>query len=457
MLSLDGDEEIVRPVGAHDPAGRRSFGPRQIVGILLVLALGGGFGTGAYFLSDFNTRDLIGFLDVGDPEGPALKLRIPGQGDEAAKAPSELLTPPKAAGGESAPTAPPGAETPPGSAKPATNANAGAKPVAETKPSPETAATATPGPGSAGPASPGAEVSAPPPAATAIMVPEQPTPRPAAKPPAYADLPARTDLRPLAAAPIKELQHESKGGTLPVVAADGRQAWKLYGRPFDAPAGTARVAVVVTDLGLDRAATEAAIGRLAPEVSLAFSPYAIDLPKWLKKARDAGHEVLIALPTEAPIGRGRDPGPLALLTALPPQDNVGRLETMLASMPVVVGVATGEAAFTTQPQAAPIMAALLQRGLLFVGAGAHGARSPAAAAISQVVDQDPYRDAIDARLEAGLAAAKAQGSAVLLASARPVTFERLTAWLAALPGKGAVAAPVSAVVAAPGKGGSGRS
>ena len=458
MLSLGGDEDYTRPVGAGTPTGRRGFGLRQIISAVLVLGLGGALGTGAYFLSDFDARELIGFLDVGDPEGPHLKLPLPGHGDTGeakgsgeAKAGGELLTPPKA-GNEAAPMA---------EAKP----TAEAKPAATTKPHAETPATEAPAkeamsaesaPAAKIPAATAEPTESAPgqvaPSQIAVAVPTQPTPRPAAKPPAFADLPARADLKPLAAAPLKDLQHDSHNGPLPVVSADGRQAWKLYGRPFQAPAGAARVAVVVTDLGLDQSATEAAISRLPPDVSLAFSPYAQDLAKWLKKARDAGHEVLITLPSEPSNPQSRDPGPLALLGALPPQDNVGRLETMLISMPVVVGIAvTPDSAFATTAQMAPIMAALLQRGLLYVGPGAHGPRSPAAASVTEIIDRDPYRDAIDARLDAGLASAKAQGSAVLLASARPVTFERLAAFLAGLSAKGAVAAPVSAVVGVPGR------
>jgi len=452
MLSLGGDDEYERPVGAKDSTGRRSIGLRQIVSLLLVLLLGGALGTAAYFLSDVDARDLIGFLDVGDPQGPKLKLRIPGQDEGEAKPPGDLLTPPKT-GADQAPATP-----------------APAKPAAEAKApdahAPDAHAPALPPPTvAAPPADPHAPpvpaaapkpvvqaADAPPsaPTAVAIEVPAQPTPRPAAKPPAYADLPTRNDLKPLAAAPLKELQHDGKDGPLPVVAADGRQAWKLYGRPFNAAAGTARVAVVVTELGLDRAATEAAIGRLPPEVSLAFSPYAVDLPMWVKKARAAGHEVLIALPAEA-AGIARDTGPLGLMTGLPPEENVAHLEIMLTRLPPAVGVVAANAGFAGSPQAAPVLAALLQRGLLYVGPGSRGPRSPASAVIAQAVDQDPYRDAIDARLEAGLATAKAQGAAVLLAAPRPVTFDRLANFLSGLSARGASAAPVSAVVGPPGK------
>ena len=57
---------------------------------MLVLGLGGALGTGAYFLSDFDTRDLIAYLDVGDPQGPHLKLQMPGHGDGEAKGDAAL-------------------------------------------------------------------------------------------------------------------------------------------------------------------------------------------------------------------------------------------------------------------------------------------------------------------------------------------------------------------------------
>ena len=47
------------------------------------------------------------------------------------------------------------------------------------------------------------------------------------------------------------------------------------------------------DLGLSRAATEAAIAKLPPSVTLAFSPYARNLKTWPERAKGAGHEVLV--------------------------------------------------------------------------------------------------------------------------------------------------------------------
>jgi polysaccharide deacetylase 2 family uncharacterized protein YibQ len=406
------DDDIVRPVGAEAPAGRSLFGLRQVIGIAVVLALGGGLGTGAYFLSSIEMRDVIGLFDVAD-QGPRLSMQMP----EAGSAPKEegggLLKPPQAAGGE-APAAP---KEP--------------SPLKDTPPEPEPAA----------PAAPAAAPPAAPERVAAVTVPEMPTPRPVDRPPTFASLPLQQQSPPLPEAPIRELLGEGK---LPVVAADGRQPWKVYARPFEAPKGKAKVAVVVVGLGLDQAATEAAIVRLAPEVSLAFSPYASDLPKWIKKARDAGHEALISLPVEAG-SVARDLGPAGLSSAATPEENVGRLEYMLGAAPGVVGVVAPGSSFAGSPAAAGVLAQLFRRGLLYVGDGVGGGRVPHAAAIAQVADQDPWRDAIDARLALALATARSQGSAVVVAGATPVAFDRLVAWMATLD-SAVVAAPVSALV-----------
>ncbi len=445
------DEDYMRPVGLGAPTGRSPFGFRQMATLGLVLVLGGGLGTGAYFLSHVDARDIIGLLDVADPQRPRLAIPLPGR--SGGRGSAELLTPPHAGGEdpgiiddsppEIAPLLPPAAAAPKVAAPVA-------DPVAIRLPPPaaETAAVVPPLPAAPLTASPSTATIK----AVAAKIPALPTPRGADQPPTYAAMPARADAKGLVVGPLKELLRDSPHGMLPVVAADGRQPWRVYARPFDGTNAAPRVAVVITDLGLDRAATEAAITRLPPDVSLAFSPYATDVAAWIKKARAAGHEALVMLPVEPPDYPARDPGPLGLLVAATQDDNIARLETLLARSPATIGVAARPGSHMIgSPQMNPVLATLLQRGLLYVGEGARGNRIPPATTITMVIDQDPWRDAIDARLAAALDAAKGQGGAVLLASAKPVTLDRLALWLADLPGKGFAPAPVSALVKAPGK------
>jgi uncharacterized protein len=74
------------------------------------------------------------------------------------------------------------------------------------------------------------------------------------------------------------------------------------------------VAIVLDDLGLDRARTAAAI-RLPGPVTLSFMTYASDLAEQTEAAHRAGHELLLHVPMEA-VDHHEDPGPHALYTAL---------------------------------------------------------------------------------------------------------------------------------------------
>jgi hypothetical protein len=211
-----------------------------------------------------------------------------------------------------------------------------------------------------------------------------------------------------------------------------------------------RIAVVVTDLGLSREATEAAISKLPPEVDLAFSPYAGNLDAWVKRAREAGHEVMIELPLEPPNYPLHDAGPLSILTRESPNKAVDRMQQVLGKTTSYVGVAAAlHSPIATGPAWTPMLHDLKSRGLLLVGDGLEKvspADLPASATISLVPDETPFRAAIDTRLERLLAAAQRDGTAIAYISPRPVTFERLLAWVATLQQKGAVLAPVSAVV-----------
>ena len=452
-MALSGhDDPVFRPVGAAS-AKRRGPSTRHIFLILLVMVLGGGGGAAAYFLSDVDTRDLIGFLDIADPGGPKLSMFLPGMGGDATKpapVPGGLLVPPGGAPPLPVPEAikdkPPvvmaekAPDTKAPDVKPAT-----AKP-ADAKPDDAKAATTSKLVDSkllAG-------LMLPPPPQPAIP----PPPPMAAAPdqiPSFGALAVRNPSAPLTPAPDKALMGSSTQGPVPVIAADGRQSWKVYARPFDGAPGQARIAVIVINLGLDPVATDAAITKLQPEVSLAFSPYAVDLAKWIAKARAAGHEALVMLPVITGQPGARDPGPLALSADYSDKDNVARLEALLTRSPGVVGVVAPTDSFlSTSLKGTPVLSALLRRGIALVAGAGHGGRQPALAQITDQIDRSPWHSAIESRLNSAATAAKPQTVQVLLAQPLPVTFQLLSPWLDTLASRSIVPAPVTAVASPPG-------
>ena len=262
----------------------------------------------------------------------------------------------------------------------------------------------------------------------------------------------------LAPAPQPDLVAEGPEGPLPVIAPDGRMAWQVYSRPFQAAdPDTPRIAIVIGGLGLSQAATESAIQQLPGAVTLAFVPYARDLEGWIAQARAAGHEVLLELPMEPFDYPNNDPGPHTLLTTIDADENLQRLDWLLSRFTGYVGVTSFMGAkFTTSADSMePILAELNDRGLLYLDS--KSSRNSVASDIAselelpsvtsnRFIDRVASRVAIDARLFELERIAKSSGSAVGIGFPYPVTIERVSQWAIALRRKRYALAPLSAVV-----------
>jgi len=240
-------------------------------------------------------------------------------------------------------------------------------------------------------------------------------------------------------------------GPLPRVAADGGRPFLAYARPFDLADRRPKIALLVTGLGLQADPTAAAI-RLPGAISLHFSVYASDLAGMLERARSAGHEVLLDLPMEPPDYPASDPGPHTLLAGNPTEENLHRLEWLLARATGYIGLAGGGARFAASAEAPPVLNVLARRGLAMIELG-RGDLAAAATAVGlpyasarPVIDQDPSVQAIDYALAGLEAEALRTGTALGVAQGYPVSLERLRLWAATLEGKGLVLAPVSALL-----------
>jgi hypothetical protein len=245
------------------------------------------------------------------------------------------------------------------------------------------------------------------------------------------------------------------------VGATARQAaggatWTRHARPFDAADPRPRIALVVTDLGLTQGITDQAIHYLPGAITLAFSPFADNLPNWVEQARRAGHEVLINLPPDTG-GVAREPQGLMLQAGAiqPAAEAAGRLEWVLNRSSGHVGVASFLGPTGDDQVLRPILAVLRERGFIFVGRQG-GARAPSArlaqelgvphAAIDRQIDADPAREAIEQRLVELERIARETGTAVALLRPHAASFERLAIWHTSLDAKGIALAPITAVL-----------
>jgi polysaccharide deacetylase 2 family uncharacterized protein YibQ len=248
-------------------------------------------------------------------------------------------------------------------------------------------------------------------------------------------------------------------GPLPRIAADGRTPWQAYARPFDRSNRRPRIAIVVVGLGQSAAQSEAAISKLPGAVTLAFSPYAPDLPVWFEKAHAAEHELMLQLPMEPVDFPREDPGPYALLTTLTPKENLDRLEWVMSRATGYVGFTNfmGSRFTATADVLRPTLEVLKGRGLLFLETRASNQSVVATTAdefgLPRAVDDrnfdgDLSRAGIDQALGELEQIARRKDGAVGVGSAYPITIDRIAAWAATVESKGVVLAPLSAMVVA---------
>jgi polysaccharide deacetylase 2 family uncharacterized protein YibQ len=80
------------------------------------------------------------------------------------------------------------------------------------------------------------------------------------------------------------LVEKSRTGPLPRISTDARKPWKIYARPFDHATRLPRIGIIIENLGLSGAGTEAAIQRLPGPITLSFAPYAKGLKQWIALA-----------------------------------------------------------------------------------------------------------------------------------------------------------------------------
>jgi polysaccharide deacetylase 2 family uncharacterized protein YibQ len=254
-----------------------------------------------------------------------------------------------------------------------------------------------------------------------------------------------------------DLLEDGPNGQLPRIGDDGRKPWQVYRAAYKANGKRgARVAVVIVDLGLKRDMTRAAIENLPPEVTLAFSPYADNLPSLVRAARLKGHEVLLAVPMEPEGYPKNDPGEQTLLTSNTAARNLGLLKWSMSRFSGYVGIVAHEGGrFLGSPEhLRPVLGEVKARGLMFVDpskvrTGKVDKLSTELglpiASVTAIIDDDPAPVSVTARLNAVAAQARTDGYAVALGRPYPATIEAVKRWLASFRDRDLMAAPITAV------------
>lgn len=258
----------------------------------------------------------------------------------------------------------------------------------------------------------------------------------------------------------QKLLENSRYGMIPI-AAEGLKPFDAYaaGTPLDRAraAKLPSIAIVVGGLGVGAAKTNDAIMKLPGAITLAFTPYGSDPGKLVERARAQKHEVLLQVPMEPFDYPDNDPGPQTLLTTLGGEQNLDRLHWHLSRFQGYVGLANfmGARFVSTDAALQPILREAAKRGLAFLDDGTSPRSVSTAAANAQSlpfakadvsIDAVPTAAEIDRALAKLESIARERGSAVGVASALPVSIDRIGAWAKALEGRGFLLVPLTTVM-----------
>ena len=250
------------------------------------------------------------------------------------------------------------------------------------------------------------------------------------------------------------LLERSRYGMIPAVSG-GLKPFTAYAAEVDR-AKAARmpiVAIVVGGLGVGAAKTVDAILKLPAAVTLAFTPYGSDPSKLAERARAQHHEILLQIPMEPYDYPDNDPGPQTLLTTLAPEQNVDRLYWHLSRFQGYAGIANfmGARFVATDTAMLPIVREAAKRGLGYFDDGLARSVAPSLAAAQAVpfaqadvtIDAVPTLAEIDRALSKLEGLAKERGMAIGVASALPVSIERISLWTRTLEGRGLMLVPLT--------------
>jgi polysaccharide deacetylase 2 family uncharacterized protein YibQ len=267
---------------------------------------------------------------------------------------------------------------------------------------------------------------------------------------------AEPDAAPVMMAGIDQrLLEKSRYGMIPVVA-DGLKPFTVYAAEADRvkAAKMPVVSIVIGGLGVGAAKTADAIMKLPAAVTLAFTPYGSDPSKLAERARAQRHEILLQIPMEPFDYPDNDPGPQTLLTTLGAEQNLDRLYWHLSRLQGYAGIANfmGGRFVVTDAVMQPIVREAAKRGLGYFDDGsaprtvaptlAAGQAMPFAKADFSI-DAVPTAAEIDRTLAKLENLAKERGTAVGVASALPVSIERIGAWIKTLESRGIMLVPLT--------------
>ncbi len=265
-------------------------------------------------------------------------------------------------------------------------------------------------------------------------------------------------FRPIPVQASPGLMEMTDQGPLPIIATDGRRPFETYSATAIQAPIAYKIAIIVSDMGKISRTTRRALSDLPANTTFAFSPFGQGINGWAEQARRANHETLLMIPMEPTNYPQDDPGPLTLLAAQTPSQNLNLMRASMSKLQGYLGVINNKGSrFTAAKESMrPMMQEFRARGLMYVdsqtsqySAGPELARDAGVpvAVNSRLgfLDEELSAAVISERLDELEKIAARDGYAVGVARPYPVSIDAIRIWAAGLESRGGVLVPISQV------------
>jgi uncharacterized protein len=225
----------------------------------------------------------------------------------------------------------------------------------------------------------------------------------------------------------------------------------IHSRPLaPRPAGNPRLAIILDDMGHDRAAADSLLALPFP-LTISVLPHLPLSAEVAEEAHRRGDEILLHLPMEPEAEGGNSEGvtpeEIELRVGMNPEQVSSTLEGMLETVPHASGVNNhqGSRATADLPLMQDLMAALRERKLFFIDSRTTAAtvaydaaeRAGVPATSRKVfLDDTPTKEAILAQLQLAARDAARDGSAIAIGHPHPATIAALAQGVPELEARG---------------------
>lgn len=233
------------------------------------------------------------------------------------------------------------------------------------------------------------------------------------------------------------LDKSVKGLLLPKISDDGLKPWVEYGNFINIQPNFKKIAIVLSGVGFDKKISDKVYDIYESEVSMSFSPYAINKSSAILTAREKGHETYADIILSSKNYLKEDTGPLSLNLTASTKEQKEKLNTILNTKSPIGGVVIRDGFLEDDNK--NIMSAILNilknKGLLIVDATSssiidnlkieHLPRQKA----DIVINRDMKKNEILKSLKKAETIAFNKGQVLIVADTKPIILTALYEWI----------------------------